>query len=141
MKPRSEYGLRLKQARELAKLSQKQLAARAGMSQGNLSELETNGQGSAMTLQLAAACGVDPRWLATGEGEPYAEATADDAPERLSPWPLERLRESTWRSLTERQKALLEDVMMTKLRELQAEENQADELPIGPRRKPRANGA
>lgn len=110
------------------------------MSQGTLSELETIGQSSGMTPQLAAACGVDAHWLATGEGEPYAGASGAEAVERLSPWPLERLRESTWRALTERQKALLEDAMMTKLRELQAEAS-ASNLPTNPRRKPRVNGA
>lgn len=69
MKTRSEYGSRLKQARQHAKLSQKQLAALAGMSQGNLSELETIGHSSGMTLQLAVACGVDAHWLATGQGQ------------------------------------------------------------------------
>ena len=39
------------------------------MSQGTLSELETNGQSSGMTTQLAAACGVDAHWLATGMGD------------------------------------------------------------------------
>lgn len=69
MKTRSEYGSRLQQARRHARLTQKQLAARAGMSQGTLSELETNGQSSGMTTQLAAACGVDAHWLATGMGD------------------------------------------------------------------------
>lgn len=77
MKTRSEYGSRLKQARKHAGLTQKQLAARAGMSQGNLSELETVAQSSGMTLQLAAACGVNAHWLATGDGEmlPNSEKT------------------------------------------------------------------
>lgn len=74
MKTRSEYGSRLKQARQHAKLSQKQLAALAGMSQGNLSELETIGHSSGMTLQLAMACGVDAHWLATGQGQMLQES-------------------------------------------------------------------
>ena len=72
MKTRSEYGSRLQQARRHAGLTQKQLAARAGMSQGTLSELETNAQSSGFTPQLAAACGVDAHWLATGMGEMLA---------------------------------------------------------------------
>lgn len=135
MKTRSEYGARLQRARKHAKLTQKQLAALARMSQSNLSELETVGHGSAMTTQLAAVCGVDAHWLATGEGEMTSAASPGSA---SSTWPLERLRESTWRSLTERQKALLEDVMMAKLRELQAEEAQVD--PVGLRRKQRSSG-
>ena len=69
MKTRSEYGSRLKQARAHANLTQKQLAAKVGMSQSNLSELEISAQGSAMTPQLAAACNVNVHWLATGAGD------------------------------------------------------------------------
>lgn len=68
MKTRSDYGSRLQQARRHAGLTQKQLAARAGISQGTLSELEINAQSSGFTPQLAAACGVDAHWLATGMG-------------------------------------------------------------------------
>lgn len=65
----TEYGKRLKAAQKHANLTQKALASRVGMGQGSLSELMSSGQGSAFTVQLAAACGVDAHWLATGEGE------------------------------------------------------------------------
>lgn len=65
---RSEFGSRLVQARQKAGLSQPQLAAKVGMSQGTLGEAETKAHASIYTAQLASACGVRPMWLATGEG-------------------------------------------------------------------------
>lgn len=65
----TDFGRRVKAARKYAKLTQKQLAARASMSQSNVSELETIAHESGRTMQLALACGVNAHWLATGEGE------------------------------------------------------------------------
>lgn len=64
----AEYGKRLKIARKHAKLTQKVLALRAGITQSTLSELETIAGGSAFTAQLAEQCGVNARWLAAGDG-------------------------------------------------------------------------
>lgn len=64
----TEFARRLKRARKHARLTQKQLAPLAGMSQSNLSELETVAHQSGKTPQLAKACGVNSHWLATGEG-------------------------------------------------------------------------
>jgi transcriptional regulator with XRE-family HTH domain len=66
---RTDFANRVRAARRYAKLTQKQLAPLVGMSQSNLSELETVAHGSSMTAQIAATCGVDATWLATGEGE------------------------------------------------------------------------
>jgi len=68
-KYRSEFGMRLHASRRRAGLSQAALAAKVGMSQSTLAEAETIAQGSAKTSQLALATGVDPHWLATGQGE------------------------------------------------------------------------
>lgn len=70
MKPkaRTEYGLRLFTARKHAELTQTALAKAVGMSQSAYQEAETTGLKSTYTAQLAAACGVSPQWLATGEG-------------------------------------------------------------------------
>lgn len=65
---RTDFGARLLAARKHAKLSQKELAERAGLSQSNLSELEKSGLGSARVVAIAAACGVSARWLSAGEG-------------------------------------------------------------------------
>lgn len=66
-----KYGLRLKAAREFAGLTQKGLAERANVgTQESISKLErTDAKGSEFTVQYAIACGVNPVWLATGEGE------------------------------------------------------------------------
>lgn len=62
-------GSRIKEARKHAKLSQKALAQKVGMSQSSLSELET-GESSGTTLiaSFAAALGVNALWLETGKG-------------------------------------------------------------------------
>jgi SOS-response transcriptional repressor LexA len=62
-------GKRIKEARRAAKLTQKGLAAKVGMSQGALSELET-GESNSTTMigSFAAALGVNALWLETGRG-------------------------------------------------------------------------
>lgn len=64
---RTPFGERLHTARTRAGLSQSTLAKLAGMSQSTLAEAETIAHGSSKTVQLAAALGVDSRWLATGD--------------------------------------------------------------------------
>jgi transcriptional regulator with XRE-family HTH domain len=78
-KARSEYGSRLYAARKRAGLTQVALAKAAGMSQSTLQEAETTGLKSTYTAQLAAACGVSPQWLATGEGSPDTTAPRPEA--------------------------------------------------------------
>lgn len=65
------YGQRLKTARLFAKLSQTELAVKAGVgTQEGISKLErTNAEGSEFTVQYATACGVRPEWLAMEQGE------------------------------------------------------------------------
>lgn len=65
----TDFGKRLKAARRFAGLTQRKLAALVGMAQTSLSEAETRGHGSTFTYQLAIACGINPNWLATGDGE------------------------------------------------------------------------
>jgi hypothetical protein len=73
---RTEFGERLYFARKVhAKISQAMLAKAVGTSQSNIAELETTGQGSSFTPQLAQRCGVRVEWLATGE-EPMVAAKA-----------------------------------------------------------------
>jgi hypothetical protein len=50
------------------------LAKAAGVSQGNLGELEWDGESSMAVVRLATACGVRAEWLAEGVGE-MVEAT------------------------------------------------------------------
>jgi DNA-binding XRE family transcriptional regulator len=61
---------RVRQAREHARLTQDQLAKHVGMRQQSYGDLESGKTLSSRKLtQIAIRCGVDPVWLATGEGE------------------------------------------------------------------------
>lgn len=68
----TDFGKRLKAARDFAGLTQEELAQKAGMAQSTLATAEMKGAGSRKTPQLAAVCGVDAHWLATGMGEMLA---------------------------------------------------------------------
>lgn len=74
----TDFGKRLKTARKHAGLIQAQLAKAVGIGQSTVAELEKEGFGSSHVATIAAACGVSPIWLATGEGPmlPGAVATA-----------------------------------------------------------------
>lgn len=62
------FSERLKAAREYAKLTQKDLALRVGLKQPTIAGLEKTGEGSMKTTEIAAACGVSAKWLASGIG-------------------------------------------------------------------------
>lgn len=66
------FGLRLKTARQDAKLTQEGLANACGMTGGAISQLE-NGTSKGLNMEnmfaVAAALRVSARWLATGKGE------------------------------------------------------------------------
>ena len=60
---------RLKAARKHAQLSQVELAKQAGVDQTTISNLERGKhRGTSHAIAIAAALGVSPRWLATGQG-------------------------------------------------------------------------
>ena len=61
---------RIKIARKQAKLTQKELADRVGVSQTAIHKLECGRSiSSRRTVTIALTCGVDPIWLDTGRGE------------------------------------------------------------------------
>ena len=61
---------RIQMARKQAKLTQKELADRIGISQTAVHKLEAGrSQRSRKTVSIALTCGVDPIWLDTGRGE------------------------------------------------------------------------
>lgn len=71
-------GTRVKAARKKAGLTQKELAAKAGMKQSTLSELETGeSAGTTSIASLANALGVNALWLETGDG-PSTKGAVDD---------------------------------------------------------------
>lgn len=65
----TEYGNRLRLAMAHAKLNQKQLIAKTGITQSSVSSAMNRASGSSDTPTYARACGVDAHWLATGHGE------------------------------------------------------------------------
>lgn len=76
----TDFGSRVAQARKHAGFTQKQLAPLVGMSQSNLSELETIAFESGKTVQIACRCNVNACWLATGEGN-MLDGVAATAPQ------------------------------------------------------------
>jgi transcriptional regulator with XRE-family HTH domain len=67
----SAFGLRLRWARDLAGVTQVDLARQVGCGQALISKLERQKtKGSGKTAELAHWLGVDAYWLATGEGGP-----------------------------------------------------------------------
>ena len=61
---------RIQMARKQAKLTQKELADRVGISQTAVHKLECGrSRSSRRTVSIALTCGVDPIWLDTGRGE------------------------------------------------------------------------
>lgn len=61
---------RIKIARKMAGLTQKQLSERVGISQTAVHKIESGmSRSSRRTVAIALTCGVDPIWLDTGRGE------------------------------------------------------------------------
>jgi SOS-response transcriptional repressor LexA len=64
------FGERIATARKSAKLTQKELADRVGISQTAIHKLEHGrSKMSRQTVSIALTCGVDPIWLETGRGD------------------------------------------------------------------------
>lgn len=74
----TDFGKRLRSAREHAGLTQPKLAGKVPMAQSTLAAAETSGDGSRLTAQIAHACRVNAYWLATGEGDMLAGVTANE---------------------------------------------------------------
>jgi transcriptional regulator with XRE-family HTH domain len=77
---RTDFGLRLYDARKGAELTQKQVLSKIGIPQSTLSELETVATSSGYVAQLAALYKVDAHFLATGEPAPPHANIAESAP-------------------------------------------------------------
>lgn len=68
----TEFKDRLKSARKHARMTQIELAKAVGTSQGSISDLEAGrNKTSTNTVKMAQILGVNPDWLATGQGSMY----------------------------------------------------------------------
>ncbi|WP_010486869.1 S24 family peptidase [Pseudomonas sp. S9] len=76
----NELGKRIKAARAHARLTQKELAERVGISQPVISQLE-KGENlqSVHLIKISSQCGVSPIWLETGRGEMLAQQIEPNA--------------------------------------------------------------
>ena len=74
-------GSRVKQARKAAKMTQAELAARTGLNQSTISDLEVGkSHGTTYVASLASAMGVSPLWVETGKGPMTVESSSDITP-------------------------------------------------------------
>lgn len=73
----TDFGKRLREARDIAGLTQEQAAKGIGISQSTLSELENLHSGSSHVVAFAKLYGVDPFWLALGDGTPHGVTGLD----------------------------------------------------------------
>ena len=60
----TEFGMRLKEARKAAKMTQAALAKKVGIGQSTIAELEKTGNGSSHVPTMAAALNCSALWLA-----------------------------------------------------------------------------
>lgn len=75
----SDYGRRLTHAMAHAQIDQAALVLRSGLRQSTVSSAFIQSSSRSNTL-LASACGVDPRWLETGEGAMVMSAASPQTP-------------------------------------------------------------
>ena len=73
----SDFGARLRQARESAGLTQTELAKRVGMAQSSLADAERAGHSVRKLAEIAKVTGVKAEWIASGMGPMRDELTPD----------------------------------------------------------------
>lgn len=93
----TDFGQRLKSARNLAGLTQMQLGRQAGMGQSTIADLERSGSGTSKTATLASLCGVSALWLECGKGPMSADAAAlqHQLPKGMRRYPLLGLQQAS----------------------------------------------
>lgn len=70
-RPRTDFGKRMLEARQLAGLTQTAACKELGISQSTLAELERDANGSSHTVKAAKLYGCSAEWLATGDGSRF----------------------------------------------------------------------
>lgn len=86
----TEFGMRLKEARKAAKMTQAALAKKVGIGQSTIAELEKTGNGSSHVPAMAAALNCSALWLATGQGQMTSEIDKNVKPVEMGmrPYPV-----------------------------------------------------
>jgi transcriptional regulator with XRE-family HTH domain len=121
----NQFSDRLRHARKLRGLSQAQLAHACGLSQGAIANYESRARRHAKDIfRLAQALNVNAEWLGTGAGpiEPMAawpswtasapHTLSDKLPEQRPAWPFANISPSVYWSLTDNERAMLEQALI-----------------------------
>lgn len=121
----NHFSDRLRHARKLRGLSQAELARACGLSQGAIANYESKARQHAKDIfRLAQALNVNAEWLGTGSGslEPlidWPELTtstpnvlSDKLPEQTPVWPFTSISPSLYWSLTDSERAMLEQALL-----------------------------
>ena len=107
------FGTRLRHARTLRQLTQKELARACGLSQGAIGNYESDSRRSPKDIfRLAEVLKVEPAWLAMGTG-PMAQASVPPLADRPSntPWPFPGIDPVRIWALSAQQRQLLEQTL------------------------------
>lgn len=81
---RTDFAIRMREARVYAGMSQKEAAAAIGIKQGTLSELEKSATKSAHTAAAARVYKVNPYWLQSGTGQMKPQESAAELSPRAA---------------------------------------------------------
>lgn len=104
------FGTRLRYARTLRRLTQKELARACGLSQGAIGNYETNSRRSPKDVfRIAEVLNVEPAWLAMGTGpmEQQAAQHVADLPHSNTAWPFPEIDPARVWALSAHQRELL----------------------------------
>lgn len=101
-KERTEFGKRLKAAREHAAKTQPEVVRELHIPQSTLAEAERHRDSCAWTVRLAKHYGVSALWLECGEGEMLA------APPAAQEWPFKRIQPEAWAKLSADDRAVID---------------------------------
>lgn len=105
------FGTRLRYARTLRRLTQKELARACGLSQGAIGNYETDSRRSPKDIfRIADALKIDAAWLAMGTGvmEPRSAQRLEDFPASSIVWPFPEIDPARIWALSAQHRDILE---------------------------------
>ncbi|NLC36241.1 MAG: helix-turn-helix transcriptional regulator [Alcaligenaceae bacterium] len=108
------FGTRLRYARTLRQLTQKELARLCGLSQGAIGNYETDSRRSPKDVfRIAEALNVEAAWLAMGTGsmEPATLRRIADTPSSGASWPFPGIDPERIWALSAQQREILESTL------------------------------